>query len=320
MINYYKRLILLILVIGGISGAVIYYTGDIHTFRYLRSFQPWSVLLALGCLALGMYFDGTRLVKLSRMAGERISLPQSIQVILSNYFLALLTPGAAGGAVAQVLFLRHFGLSTGRATVIVMVRTILSVLFLMLCLPLVVVTDTALLPWFPPNMVGLTAITLAAVCLGGVWFVRTHTMKRLVLIIVRHLPHRIRRRAWKVHHDVQASVEMLASSPVGMVKVFADTGLSLLALYSIVPALFSGMGVSIEWSTILGRMIFLNLLLYFAPTPGGSGIAEGGFIFLFSDFVPPGTVGLLAVAWRVLTEYLPFVLGLYFTIKAFGSN
>lgn len=84
--------------------------------------------------------------------------------------------------------------------------------------------------------------------------------------------------------------------------------------------LFWGLGIAVDWPTVMGRMIFLNLLLYFAPTPGGSGIAEGGFVLLFNDYLPPGTVGILAVAWRILAEYLPFSIGFYYTIKVFGRD
>lgn len=318
--KYYTRLLILIVVVSAISGAVIYYTIDINTLYHLNVFQPWSILLALVFLALGMYFDSTRLVKLAQIAGERVTLFQAVQVIHSNYFLALLTPGAAGGAVAQVLFLRHMGLSTGQATVIVLVRTILSIAFLIVCLPVAVYTDPGLLPWLSPDAMVLAATALAGACIGGIWFIRTHLMKRLVLAIANRLPRCTRRRLWNVYRDVQASVGMISSSPAGMIRVFADTGLSLLALYGIVPALFLGLGIPVDWVAVLGRMIFLNLLLYFAPTPGGAGVAEGGFIFLFTNFVPPGTVGLLAVAWRILAEYLPFAIGLYFTTRTFGSK
>ena len=65
-------------------------------------------------------------------------------------------------------------------------------------------------------------------------------------------------------------------------------------------------------------MIFLNMLLYFTPTPGGSGIAEGGFVLLFSGTVPQGTVGIVAVCWRLIAEYIPFLIGFYYTVKVFG--
>lgn len=70
----------------------------------------------------------------------------------------------------------------------------------------------------------------------------------------------------------------------------------------------------------MGRMCFLNILLYFAPTPGGSGIAEGGFVLLFGDLVPAGTVGIAAVVWRIIVEYLPFTIGFYYTVKVFGKD
>lgn len=318
--NCYKRLVVLIVAIFAMSGAVIYFTGDIHLFRHLNAFQPWSVILALAFLSVGMYFDSTRLVTLAKMAGEHITLVQSLQVILSNYCLAMLTPGATGGPVAQVLFLRKMGMPTGEATVVVLIRTILSVLFLIVCLPIVVYVDAIQLPWLRSDLVTIAAVVSTLFAVGSIWLIRTRIMKRLVLWIVRRLPNPLRQRVWKIFGDVRSAVGLLLSAPKGMAKVFLDTGLSLLTLYCIVPALFLGLGVAVDWPTILGRMIVLNLLLYIAPTPGGAGVAEGAFVFLFSSFVPPGTVGVLAVAWRVLAEYLPFIAGLYFTLKMFGSK
>ena len=50
------------------------------------------------------------------------------------------------------------------------------------------------------------------------------------------------------------------------------------------------------------------------------GPAEAGFVVLFSQLVPSGTVGILAVLWRFTAEYLPFILGACITLRAFGSN
>ena len=68
------------------------------------------------------------------------------------------------------------------------------------------------------------------------------------------------------------------------------------------------------------NMILLNLILYFAPTPGGTGIAEGLFILLFAPFVPSGTVGIIAVAWRVMAEYVPFFIGMYAVLTLYGRQ
>ena len=71
---------------------------------------------------------------------------------------------------------------------------------------------------------------------------------------------------------------------------------------------------------VMGRMVLLNLVLYFSPTPGGSGIAEAGFVVLFSKILPDGLAGIMAVMWRFTAEYVPFLIGGAFCIKAFGTD
>ena len=320
MVKFYKRLILLIVLVAGISGIAIYFTVDIHTLRHLNKFQPWSLFVALILLGIGLYFDGTRLMHLVHISGEKIRLIEAVQVVFGNYFLALLTPGAAGGAVAQVMFLRRAGVPIGKATVLVVVRTLLSIIFLLICLPIVFYYDPGILPGISDNVLAIVSAGIVVSILGIIGLFRTSGFNYLLVVLTKKLSHNRRRRIFAIYRDVRGAVLMLSSAPASMFKVFMESIISLLALYSIVPILFMGMGVGVNFTQTIGRMILLNILLYFAPTPGGSGIAEGGFIFLFSSFVPSGTVGVAAVAWRMIVEYLPFVIGLYFTIKVFGHR
>lgn len=315
-----KRLLLLVILIAGISAGVIYLTIDAETLRHFNVFQSWSLFAAILCIAAGMYFDGSRLMHLVWISGERITLLQAVQVVFSNYFLALLTPGAAGGAFAQVMFLRRAGVTTGKATVLVLVRTILSILFLLVSLPLVFYFDPGLIPWISSNALVMGSIAVIGGIAAGIWLFRTSWPKRFLLLMTKNTGHRRRRKLFLLYAEMRGAVLLLSSSPGSMVRVFGESALSLLALYSVVPVLIQGMGMSADWGQLLGRMIFLNLFLYFAPTPGGAGIAEGGFVLLFNEFLPAGTVGIVAVAWRILAEYLPFSIGLYYTVKVFGHD
>lgn len=322
MIKFYQRLILLLLFVGGISSIVIYFTVDIHTLRHLNSFQPWSLALAFVFLIIGLYFDGIRLMHLVSISGEKIRLIEAVHVVFGNYFLALLTPGAAGGAVAQVMFLRKAGVPTGKATVLIVVRTLLSIIFLVLCLPVIFYYDPGIMPGLSDDTLTIVFASLIAIILGLIWLFRTSLPYYWLVTLTKKFSHRNRRRIFLLYRDVRGAVFMLSSSPLSMARVFIESAISLLALYSVVPILFMGMGmdIAIYIPQIMGRMILLNILLYFAPTPGGSGIAEGGFVLLFSSFLPSGTVGIVAVAWRIIVEYLPFVIGLYFTIRVFGHK
>ena len=315
-----KRIAMLIGLIVAVSAAVLYFTADIDTLSHLADFHPVSLLGVLALIAGGMYFDALRLQRLSAVAGKSVPLPAAVRVVFGNYFMALLTPGASGGAVIQILFLKKAGVPTGSATVVVLVRTILSIFFLMLCLPVVFYFDPQILPWFDREIIVQGSLLLVGLVVMGMVVLRTRLSDRLAVLVVKRLPPRWRLRLMKVYRDMRGALALMAASPVAVGQAFLESGASLLLLYAMVPMLFAGIGAQLDWLQVMGRMIFLNLLLYFAPTPGGAGVAEGLFISSFKAFLPLGTVGVAAVAWRIFAEYLPACIGGYFTLKVFGSK
>ena len=315
-----KRFLLLGSLLVVISAGVIYFTVDLDTLLHVNVFQPWSIGVALLALGVGLLFDATRLVHLVEVAGERIGLHQALSVVFGNYFLALLTPGAAGGAVAQVVFLKKAGIPVGKATVIVLVRTLLSIFFLLMMLPFVFYADPGLLPWVSEGALAGIALLSVGTPLATVALMRTRIPDYWLVSLTKRLTHEKRRRIFRLYYDCRQAVLLFWKKPFSMLRVLIESGLSLLALYAVVPVLFSGLGAAYSLQQVMGRMILLNILLYFAPTPGGSGIAEGGFVLLFKTFVPKGTVGVLAVIWRMLAEYLPFCVGLGFAVRTFGRD
>ncbi|WP_462331945.1 lysylphosphatidylglycerol synthase transmembrane domain-containing protein [Schwartzia sp. (in: firmicutes)] len=321
MSKFYKRLAILILLVLVISGSVIYFTVDIHTLTNLTVFQPWSLALAVLCMSIGLFLDGTRLMHLVHISHEKITIWQAVQVVFGNYFLALLTPGATGGAVAQLMFLRHAGVPTGKATVLVFVRTVVSILFLILCLPFIFMHDSHVIPGISNGKLMAISVTAFLVIMVLIFGIKSNLLNHLAVKIARKLAIPRRRIFIKGYRDTQNAVRLLYASPGAMLLVFIESGLSLIAIYAIVPCLMLGLGVTdADWYAVMGKMIFLNMLLYFMPTPGGSGIAEGGFVLLFTDLVPAGTVGIVAVCWRFIAEYIPFLIGFYYTLKVFGSG
>lgn len=321
MNKFYKRFVFLILLVLVISGIVIYSTVDINTLQNLDKFQPWSIVLAVLAVSLGMFFDGSRLMHMVKISNEKITLYQAVQVVFGNYFLALLTPGATGGAVAQLMFLRHAGVPTGKATVLVIVRTLLSILFLVLCMPFIFLHDEGILPGVSnATLMGIT-LTAFVVILVIIIGARRGYLDYIVMKLTKRMKNQRRRKVFAFYRDTKCAISLLSKAPKCMLLVFAESGLNLLCIYAIVPCLLLGLGVTdADWYTVMGRMIFLNMLLYFTPTPGGSGVAEGGFVYLFSETVPAGTVGIIAVCWRFIAEYIPFLIGLYYTLTVFGRD
>lgn len=303
-----------------VSGATIYFTIDFNSLRSLESFNGESIVLALVALTIGMYFDGRRLQRLVKIGGYQLSIPAVLRVIFSNYFMAMLTPGASGGAVAQVLLLRSYGLPLGKGTPIVLVRTVFSIMFLIVMLPFVFMHDSIEIPYISRDvLLILSFLALLAVCIGT-YALQTRYMKVFILWVAYLLKQRDPQAWLSKLNTLNEGLGLLYKRPGQSLLVFIESGLSLLFLYSIVPALMWAFSTTIPIIEILDRMILLNLILYFAPTPGGAGVAEGLFVFLFSSFLPTGTVGIVAVAWRVIAEYVPFFIGMYAVFSVYGSQ
>ncbi len=271
------RLTILFICVLGISAAVIYFTFDIRALEYLTMFKPWSILLALGSLGIGLAFDCLRLTTLTKITGEKLSFHEVMKVVLSNYFLALLTPGASGGAVAQIMFMSRAGVPIVKSTVVVFVRTIMSIFFLMMIVPFFMMTDPTVTEWIHEGVIVTVSILFTSIPFIAVVLMKTKYPKRLIYFFTKHVSHVTRKKCFGWYDDFKKAVFIMGENPWLFLKAFIESGLSLLFIYGTVPAFFLGLNINFDLVQVMGRMLFLNLVLYFSPTPGGSGIAEAGF-------------------------------------------
>ena len=303
-----------------ISAAVIYFTFDIRTFDYLTMFEPKCILLALGCLAIGLLFDGLRLITLANITEERLTLRQIVNVVLSNYFLALVSPGASGGAIAQVMFMRKAGVPVAKSTVVILVRTIMSIIFLILLVPLVLHFDEDIVEWMPASVITIVSVAFVSLPVIAIYLMRTRYPEKIIFYCTRKLSYTTRRNCYIWYQQFKNAAIVMGKNPLMVLRAFIESGLSLLFIYATVPAYMTGLNIDFDLIQVMGRMVLINLVLYFSPTPGGSGIAEAGFVMLFANLLPGGLEGIFAVLWRFTAEYLPFMLGAVVTIRAFGSD
>lgn len=315
-----KRGLLMGLLLFCVSAITIYFTVDRQAIASLHEFNAESLLFAGIALAAGMYFDGLRLKRLVSMAGYQLSLRAVLRVIFGNYFMAMLTPGASGGAVAQVLILKSYGLPILQGAPIVLIRTVFSVLFLIVMLPLIFLFDSITIPFISREHLLLSSLGLVLVVICMLYAIQTRWMRRLLFYVSKKTGKSTPHACLSKLKELNEGLGLIYKRPLQSLLVFIESGLSLICLYSIAPALMWAFTTHIPIVEILNRMILLNLILYFAPTPGGTGVAEGLFVYLFDPFLPSGTVGIIAVAWRAVAEYVPFFIGMYAVLTLYGQQ
>ena len=197
-----------------ISAAVIYFTFDIRTLDYLTMFEPKCILLALGCLAIGLLFDGLRLITLANITEERLTLRQIVNVVLSNYFLALVSPGASGGAIAQVMFMRKAGVPVAKSTVVILVRTIMSIIFLILLVPLVLHFDEDIVEWMPASVITIVSVAFVSLPVIAIYLMRTRYPEKIIFYCTRKLSYTTRRNCYIWYQQFKKAAIVMGKNPL----------------------------------------------------------------------------------------------------------
>ena len=218
------------------------------------------------------------------------------------------------------MFMRKAGVPVAKSTVVVLVRTIMSISFLILLVPVVLHSDRDIVKWMPASVLSVVSVVFISLPVIAVLLMRTRYPERIIFWFTRKFSYTTRRNCYIWYQQFKHAVIVMGRHPMMVLRAFVESGLSLLFIYATVPAYFAGLNIDFDLVQVMGRMVLLNLVLYFSPTPGGSGIAEAGFVVLFSNILPEGVEGIMAVLWRFTAEYLPFLLGAFVTIRAFGSD
>lgn len=288
--------------------------------------------LLLSVLALVLiYFasDGLRLLFTLRALGYRISLREMVPLVFINLLVSNVTPMATGGGVAQVWYLCRHRVPIGAATAATTIRTLLAVIFIFIPTPFLLVgmdtlRDTPLLDRFSLHLAGFAFLYLtffAVVMLKRRWLAAS----LLVVINMLHNFHLVshqRLRHWRYRalremvHFASAFTRFLKGSPVDIGAAVFFTAIFLLSLFSFPALILWGLGHPIDYLTSLGLLVVTTFIMYFSPTPGAAGVAEGMFVIFFHKIVPAEYLLLTMIAWRFFTIYLGVIIGIPVTWKA----
>lgn len=285
------------------------------------------ILAACGLLLL-VYFaaDGLRLHFTLRALGVGIPFPRILRLVFINIFVSNVTPLATGGGVAQVLYLKARDVPLGIATAATTIRTVLAVVFIFSAAPLVLLRLSPLTGEAQAGRIGLYLVLSVTLYLAffAVVLLRTRWLVPPLVGIVRGLrairlidDGRARRWRFRVRRELvrfsRSFRRYLRGPRSDVVLSVVFTLVFLLSLFSFPAILLRGLGYGIPYGTVLGLLVLTTFVMYFSPTPGASGVAEGAFGFLFADLVSPDHLLQVTIAWRFLTVYLGMAVGVFVT-------
>jgi glycosyltransferase 2 family protein len=308
-----------------------------HALPALADLRWDYFVLLLLVLPVESVTSAVRIWLICRVLHPGVSLWTCVQSEFANVAISVLTPSQSGGGAGQIYVLNRRGgvsVSTGlTATLLSFMGTMVGLLSMGLYSLLVSGIGGSGFLFLAPVWT-LTAIA-AALLLGATW----PDLCRIVLAGLSRAVWRLLRRPevvmdwWPPNAPRSGpAVDRMDATSARLADLLytyrEDVGqflrhgkacflavcllsVSFLLARAVMPFLCARF-LGVEGGTfrqIVEAQVALIFLVFFAPTPGGAGIAEGASLSIMGDIVPPGIAPLYNLLWRFSTTYLAALAG-----------
>ncbi|MFQ5811536.1 MAG: YbhN family protein, partial [Armatimonadota bacterium] len=312
-----------------VFGGVLLYGNNLQVFLETMVSLKWHwVALGVGLASLDWIGGGVRLWVLARHVHPQTSLKGCIVAAGLNAWATMLTPSQAGGGPVGIYTLKRYGTPIPEGMVSTFVSFVATILFFAIAGPLAVFFGAGhSLEQHGVLGQAVSLRDLFRLSLGG--FI-TVGVVMLLLIVFPGLARRLARRVvgWleqrgssRLANRVVALNQGIDRTHESMVAFFRGPGWGSFAAAVVLTAvayankLLAGyvvlraLGIHAQFVDVLLLENLIVFLLYFAPTPGGSGLAEILSAAVMSIYVPRPLTPSYILLWRILVSYLTLTLG-----------
>lgn len=308
-------------------GGILLYRGNYQDFlASLSRLQPQWLLVGVVVSSMDWIGGGLRHYVISRHVWPAASLRSMIIAGGMGAWAGYLTPVHAGASPMMVYTMKRYGVPIPVGLTTILMSFITTVIFFAVAGPMAVVLGAGRSLGEMGDVLGLSLFDLY---LGSLAVFGGLGVLLLVLIffpgLARDLIHRLAgglgRRSRRVASRLedfrrgidQAHAAVKAyNTPRGWLALFVGV---LLTGPAYAPRLLTGyvvlraIGIEANFVDVLLLQTLITFLLYFAPTPGASGIGEILSALVMQVYVPKALVPLYTLLWRFLVTYVTVLVG-----------
>lgn len=278
----------------------------------------WAILLApmiwldywLGGWRYRLFFNGKQLPDISQWDCMRSNW--------ANMFMGAATPFQTGGGPAQLFILWRKGASVTESLLVSLVNYVATLVFFL-------TASIAAIVLLPEDLFGVNftvvfrsgfALIASVASVVLVIFLFPKTGDKIIRFLIKLLPIGPAKKQsllTKAEDEIRRFHEgfrsILKENKRGLVLTLFATLLLYFNKYLIGYAICLALGQSVPIGIFIGLQIIQMMLLYFAPTPGASGLAELSSVWLMGKLVPESLLVVYSVLQRLVTTVLAAVIG-----------
>jgi uncharacterized protein (TIRG00374 family) len=305
------------LIVSTISALALFYRGvDKDTWVSLRQIRPEYGLLALVSMIGYWCLNGLKFQILVIGLGDHVSFWNSFKAFVANLFLGAVTPFQTGGGPLQIYILSRAGVPIARAFSACLVGAMLTILSL--------VSSTIVILLFAKNLgfefgqfmsaifSTVSLIFLVALVLFVLSLFKIEIFKRIIGGSLNFLTRGKSTLAERVIGGLDQYSECMAiyarARKRVLVIAFFLTVLSIGMLSLVAPLILAGLNVQHDTPKVFLIQFILNFIVYFSPTPGGSGVAEFSSYWMMTSFAE-NLLEIYTLTWRFFTNFIGVGLG-----------
>lgn len=312
----------------GFAG-LLFYGSNLQRFLEAMVSLSWGwVLLGVGLASMDWFGGGLRLWVLTRHVHPTASLKGSILAGGLNTWASFITPSQTGGGPMMIYTLKRYGTPLPEGMVSALMTFVATVIFFATAGPIAIVLGAGrsleehgvlgrtitLYDLFRLSLGGFVAIGLVMLFL----FVFPGAARGIGRWLVGWFEHR---GSQKMASRIEGLRDGIDRSHDCLVAFFRARGwMALAAAVVISAATFSNrllagylvlrmLHIQANFVDVLLLQTLIAFLLYFAPTPGGSGFAEILSAAVMSIYVPRELTPVYILLWRTMVGYLTVGFG-----------
>lgn len=306
---------------------ILLYKGNYRDFvDSLGEVRPGWILVGFAVASMDWIGGGLRHWVISRQVWPQASLRAMIVAGGMGAWAGYVTPVHFGASPMMIYTMRRYGVPIPVGLTTILMSFITTVAFFAMAGPLALLLGGGRSLMEKGNLLGLSLFDLFVGSLAifgglGVVFLFLVFFPGLARDFFHALAERLGRRSRRVEARLQAlragvdqahAALVRYNTPRGWLALGLGVGLTALAY---APRLLSGyvalrvVGLEAQFVDVLLLQVLITFLLYFAPTPGASGIGEILTALVMQVYVPRALVPLYTLFWRLFITYGTVVTG-----------
>lgn len=330
--KYFKNFIFIIVVLVFTFGYAVDWKELVEIPKILSGLKLQFLLVAIVTMMLFFLCQSLVVKKLLNSFNYKVKLSNCYRYTLIDYYFSAITPGASGGQPAEIYYMKKDGINIGISSVTMLIFNGLYHLSVVLVVFIAgfgnirsILGDNQI--FYRLFQVGIGIQVLLVISFLFLVFSKklVYILLEKVLAVIRVFNYKkaeaLEKKLTFILKEYKESATWLSNNLSIFLKILPIVVIHIALLYSIGYWVGKAFGLKdISLIKMIAYQGIYTMTFESLPIPGGVGLAEAGFLNIFSNLYHNGELAAALLITRGITYYSMIVFGGLFTFLSKGER